>query len=85
MTWRYVPARRIIDGEEMWDVREFYTEMPNGSGKADGVMWTLDAACAGGETLDELRQDLMNMLDDLVDPKHFLDLDADEPGLSELP
>lgn len=82
MSWRYVPARRVIDGEEMWDIREFYEDIPDSE---SGLAWTLDAVCASGESLDELRQDLMNMLADIEDPKGFLDLDGDKPGLQDLP
>lgn len=87
MSWRYMAARRTADGEEIWDIREYYDAIPNGAGKTaeDGEAWTVDPICPSGESLDELRQDLTNMLNDIVDPKHFLDLDKVPPGLEELP
>lgn len=81
-TWRYVAARRIIDGEELWDIREYYEDEPPND---DGIMWTVGAVSANGDSLDGLRLDLMKMLKDTMDPREFLDLDGDKPGLEPLP
>lgn len=83
MSWRYVPSRRTVDGEDVWEVREYYEMGPLGS-----PAWTLDPIAAygdGARGLDELRQDLGRMRADIRDATHYLELDGDAPGLREIP
>lgn len=84
MSWRYVAARRIKGDEEVWDIREYYTEL-DVDGKGPGTSWTIEPMAAHGDSLDSLRLDLMRMLKDTMDPREFLDLDREPPGLEELP
>lgn len=72
--WRYVASRSRDDrtGEVLWEVRELYPT-------DGGFGYTENAIPAAGETLDELRSDLANMLKDLERP--YLDLTVDPPRL----
>lgn len=78
-TWRYVASRSrdAATGEILWEVRELYSTQDGGFGSTE------DAISAAGETLEELRRDLANMLKDTerpiqdltVDPARLIPLD----------
>lgn len=66
--WRYVACRvRDETGTERWEVRELY---PGPEG--EGFAYTEAPIEAQGDTLQELRRDLQNMLNDSHRP--YLDL-----------
>ncbi|MGV8972231.1 MAG: hypothetical protein ACOH10_07900 [Rhodoglobus sp.] len=76
MSWRYMPARQTIDGEELWTVREVY----------DGTSWTANGIAPTADSfeglLDVLRmmtRDMERMLalEDRYVLHPFVDLDAE--------
>lgn len=75
MTWRYVPARKTHGGETSWGIHEYYDDV------LGAPAWTAVDIAPHAETLDELQQDLRNMLADATRATHFIDLDANPPGL----
>lgn len=72
--WRYVASRSrdTVTGEILWEVRELY---PTHS----GFDYTENAIGPAGETLEEMRADLANMLKDMDRP--YLDLTVDPPRI----
>lgn len=64
MTWRFMPTREVIKGQEFWSIREVYKE---------GSFWSARDYAPMGESLDELRKELTMMLSDSQDGT-FLDL-----------
>lgn len=76
--WRYAASRTIdSSGNDVWEVREVYFT-------DDGrFSYTRDDIAASGETFDELRRDLIHMLNDL--DRSYLDLTVDPPVLRAAP
>lgn len=75
MTWRYVLTKvdSGIPDEDLWEIREVYF------GEGDQISYTEGAIAASGNTVDEVRRALEQMLGDLDRP--WLDLTGDEPRL----
>ena len=59
-TWHYAPSVEIIDGEEVWTVREVYR---NAAGEI--TMWSFDPDAPQGDSRDELIRCLEMMLADV--------------------
>jgi hypothetical protein len=59
MTWNYRAIKEICEGEIVYRVHECYYD-----DKGELADWSEDPVCAQGETLEELRADLSEMLDD---------------------
>lgn len=72
-TWRYIATKELVDGEEHWAIREYY---PDIDGEA---MWTKRSEEPFGDTLDDLKRCLRNMLSDSCLP--WLDMTVDPPKL----
>ena len=53
MRWEYRVVRNKSDNRYWFDIREVYD---------DGEGWTMNEIAPAGETLDELRNDLIHML-----------------------
>jgi hypothetical protein len=77
-SWRYIPTREVSHGEEVWFVREIYTD-PDGS-----LSWTKDPVLPFGTSLASLKRDLAMMAADL-ERGDFLDMTLDPPRLVEVP
>jgi hypothetical protein len=74
MTWRYVAAREVFDGEEIWTVRELYED--------DGKLsWTAGSVAPHGSCWLDLNEDISRMGTALASSE-FLDLAADPPALA---
>jgi len=56
MSWHYRARKRVLQGEEFFDVVEFY-ESPEG--------WTCEGVGPSGDTLSELVQDVGRMYNDV--------------------
>lgn len=63
MTWRYIPAKRLVNGEEKWSIHEYY------DGEMEG--WTQDSVPALGDSLEDLRHDLTRMLNSLENGEYL--------------
>ena len=58
MTWNHrVFKTKLPTGEDWFDIRETYY----GTGPK-GISWTVEPCAPGGETIDELREELNRML-----------------------
>lgn len=77
MTWRYVLTREVHDGEELWTMRELYTDIAG----QQGMSWTADPIEASGESAMDVLADLARMAADAHLP--YLDLTLDPPALVE--
>jgi hypothetical protein len=77
-TWRYIASRERAQGEEIWTVREVYTD------RKHGISWTELRVEPFGTSLSELKLDLVRMARDL-DSGDFLDLTLDPPAIVSLP
>lgn len=76
-SWRYIPTRDVSDGEEIWFIREVYTD-------ADGSLsWTVDPVLPFGNSLASLKRDLAMMAADL-ERGDFLDMTLTPPRLVEV-
>lgn len=82
MSWRYVPTRQTVHGEEVWEIREFYTNIPTLDGGTRDS-WTTDAMRPRGDTRNDLMRDIQRMLEVFLKGgrEEFLDLDANPPRL----
>lgn len=71
MSWNYRVTRRTVQDEVAYEIREVYYSV---DGKIK--MWSTHAMAPFGETKDELKQNLEQMMSCLTEP--VLDLDTDE-------
>ena len=51
--WNHRMTVQVVDGEELWDVRELYYDADD-----NVVGWTAEPVGPHGETVEELRSDL---------------------------
>lgn len=74
-TWRYVPTRDRVSGEDVYAIRELYTDDETGA-----LSWTKNPIEANGETVGELIADLGAMYTAAMHSE-VLDLTLDPPAL----
>ena len=67
MSWHYRVRKRLLDGEEWFDMVEYYTD-PDG--------WTRREVAPGADTYDELVAQLQRMLDDAKERPILHDTEA---------
>ncbi|MDD3897282.1 MAG: hypothetical protein PHU04_05620 [Candidatus Peribacteraceae bacterium] len=71
MTWHYQATHRVVDGHDVYEVREVYVGIEGD----DDVSWTMDAIAPFGNTKEELIECLELMLAD-VKKYPVLEVDA---------
>lgn len=59
-SWHYAPCLEVVDGEEVWTVREVYVDAAG-----QRSMWSAQPDAAQGSTLEELVRCLQHMLSDV--------------------
>lgn len=55
MDWAYRVVKNIVESEDEFSIREYYTN-------ASGASWSCSPQAAHGESSEELKQDLLRML-----------------------